>query len=533
MTNQHQHQHHIVKLAFLVAVAAIVISTWMLLHALREPGAYITRCDSDIYMRTAINLVEGQGLTMPRYQSSSDTLANFPSTHYPPLLSTVYAALLAVGVAPVHVPTVVSLLAWVLLLPAMGVLAVRLGASHVVAALVVMLAAFMYGFRFMFEQAMSEVIFLPLLVWLMVVLVDVPALERGKIPRLLIAVVLLALLILTRYVGVVVLGATGLWWIWWHIQQRQFRMLVGGGVLLSTSIIPFVLWLTTNATQTTQPLSSHFVPHGTFSEGLLAFLRQSVHIILPAGRTVRFLEVMGGPGLLIYLLFFLSGIFLCWHYNPKRDILKPHRTPLALFLLCYIALYTVLQPFFEFDPMTLRFMTVVLCLLLPWLFALMERVPQHWAYPWLTAYVLVNTLLTSGPIPIEDNIPRAGELAQHHPALLAWLQSLPAAEGNGGENGANGADVVVVTNEPLLFAPYPRITAEDMRTPCYQARVHAIAPWLKEGQCTSRYPAAVVIFDWDYTAEQADSLQERVEARCPDLSKQQFPHSIAYPLSPP
>lgn len=510
-----------------VALSVLLLSTLLLFQRHWSHGAFVTRCDSFIYLRTALSLAHGEGFTMLRYQPSSDMLLRFPSTHYPPMLSLAYAAAYAAGLAPSLVPSVIALLSWPFLLVGIGVLTYRLGGSPFVALLAATLAAFLYAFRFVFLLAMSEVLFLPLLVWLMVVLVDLPARSSGKLPRLLVAVVLLALLILTRYVGVVVLGAVGLWWGWSHLSQRNdywIGWMVGGGVALASAALPFLLWLLINRTHTAQPLSTHLILQGTWRDAIIGLLLYSSHLVFPAGPVSHLIDDAGLPGLAFYLSLFLFGVGVCWHYRPRRPLLTPHRSPVLIFVLLYVALYTVAEPFFEFQSIDLRDMTSIMCVLLPFVFATMEHAPTRLSYPLLIAYVVINSVL-SGPITITDKIPRTADLETFHAPLLQSFQA---------QNNDNATDeTVIITNEPLLFAQCPDITAEDMREPCHHARSHNIVAWLEEGQCHSQYATYIVIVDSGYLAPRANTFREQVEQRCPDLPRHQFPQSTVYTLSPP
>jgi hypothetical protein len=119
--------------------------------------------------------------------------------------------------------------------------------------------------------------------------------------------------------------------------------------------------------------------------------------------------------------------------------------------------------------------------------------------------------------------PRTADLANHHPDLHDYVQNL-------------SPNTVLLTNEPLLLTPYAAGPVEHLRRPYPQWGTPAIRPlagWLESGACTSRYPAAIIIFDWDYLAEDAAEFRQEVQTTCPDLPAETFRHSIVYTLAPP
>ncbi|NJN68002.1 MAG: hypothetical protein HC884_15475 [Chloroflexaceae bacterium] len=545
--------------SLVLALFAVATTVGILSLALWNRGTSVSP-DAVTYLQTAVNFFLGRGLTMPTYHPATDVMTSAPTTHYPPLLPFIYGLEMFVGIPSSQAPVIVSLVGWVALLSGMGVLTYRLGTSPLVAALVVALAAFYPDFWLIFSHTLSEVVFLPLLVWLHVILVDLPTRSTRKLPRLAGAAVVLALLILTRHVGVVVLAGVLLWWGWWHLAHRQVRWLVGGGAILASAVLPYALWVVANTGQTSSVAGWHFrSSDDTFIDGVAGIVESSIQALVPLTPFHGYLHHLGLATMLLltvpYLgIFGAAGVAL-WRHRPARiPLLTPYRSPLLLVLCLYLALYLVVQPFLSFTPLDNRDMTTITCLFIPWVAgALAHLLPARWASALIGGYVALNvaiTLLlpvslrgipawwTTPPervtehpydqswTPFTDRFGflawfefapyKTNDLADFHPDLTTWLQSM--APGERGE-------VLVLVNQPgrYLFAPHPGITIGDLQG------------WLDAGSCASQYPAVVVIFDADTVYYPEDEpppaqLYQAVQQKCPDLPKQVFEHSTVYQL---
>ena len=526
----------------LISLITILASTAILYLLLWDGGVRLSP-DSRWYLAAGINLHQGNGLILPYYDAAADTVILRPLVHYPPLPSILYSFLMFLGVSPLNVPTVVSLLAWVLLLSGIGLLTYRLSKSQVIATFAIILAAITYPYLVVFEYAWSEVIFLPLVLFLMVTLVDLPKRERGTIFCLVIAAVILALLMLTRYIGVFVFASVLAWWCWWRVSQRQTRKLVVESAILSVAALPLLAWIARNALLTGRPLGEHLGPSRyTFADGLIRAAHESASVVLPATRPAHVWHILGWAGLLVYLVPFVVGGYLLWRYKPeRRQITDPTRTPLPVFLAVYFALFTVAQPFFSFWPMDQRFMAVALCLIQPWLLSMLVRAPRHWSNKFLFGYVALNLILIVVPLTrkgipdwIAVNPPGFRDLADRHPDVVEysyagipeWLMVTPPRTRDLANHHRDlieflqpfDGEVSIVTNERLLFYPYQLGTVGYLTT------------WLSHGACTPRHDVVIVIIDWDRWAEEADNLQHKVEQKCPGVSKAVLSHSVVYHL---
>jgi hypothetical protein len=167
-------------------------------------------------------MLHGYGVSWQTIDVETGTLFAVQLTHYPPLLSIVYATMMWPGVPYGLTPALLTLVGWVLLLSGIGVLTYRLSGAPVAAALAVSLSAMTHAYLTTFVQVMSEPLFLPLLVWLMVILTDLPE-RSGRLlyVRLGAMTLLLALLPLTRYVGLLAVASVLLWWVWLRLHQHQ------------------------------------------------------------------------------------------------------------------------------------------------------------------------------------------------------------------------------------------------------------------------------------------------------------------------
>jgi hypothetical protein len=295
-----------------------------------------------------------------------------------------------------------------------------------------------------------------------------------------VATILLALLMLTRYVGIFLYLSVVVWWSWWRIKQQQMGRLGGELALLFVAALPILAWLAHNKVVTGGLFGLDHLDPGnhTFVDGLIGAAQQSSWIILPAVRIGPVWRVFGWVGVIPVLTLFISGGYLLWRHNLKEHnwTVIPWNTPIPVLLGVYYALYTFLQPFFLFFPMTRRFMTVALCLIQPWLLSLMANAPRRWSYLYLSGYIALNLTFmslisisaTSGipdwitlyppkfhdlanrpddvqrylnngmPSWLLPHPPRLNDLTTYHPDVGKFLQTV-------------SSDVAIVSNAPDLF----------------------------------------------------------------------------------
>jgi hypothetical protein len=162
-----------------LAALALLVSTTLLYLVVWEHGARTTS-DSSYYLSGAVNLVHGNGLVIRVMNTNYGSIGAIPFGHWMPLLSLCYATLLLAGVPYTQVPSVFSLVMWVVFLVGTGTLTYQLSRSWLRATLAIVVSSFVHAYLIIYGYAMAEVLFLPLLVWLMVILVDLHQQQRQK-----------------------------------------------------------------------------------------------------------------------------------------------------------------------------------------------------------------------------------------------------------------------------------------------------------------------------------------------------------------
>ncbi len=552
----------------IVALLSFLAST-TLLALIVVPHSTTVYPDTVTYMGGALNLIHGRGIYQQVYDLQHDSIIPDPITRYPPLTSMVYAALLFVGVPVAAVPSVVALIAWVCFLAGLAVLTYRLSRSLLLVALVVVLATFTESYLRVFVHGISEVLFLPLLVWLLVLLVDLPTHPnpRAISRRLLAVVVLLTLLMLTRYVGVIFAGVVVLWWIWWRLWQQRARWLKGELPLFALSGVPLLVWLLRNSMLTGGVLGKNASPsRETFQEGLLAVLQESRQIVLPTRPDAlaglrewgNFEAVM--PFVHLPLLILLVGVLIWrWVYLRIREDqswLRPPRSPLLLSILAYVGLYTFVQPFFLFSPIDWRDTATLLSLTQPFVLIAAAQLFAGWrAKLVLSTYVVCSLGLVFTPI-VTQGIPQAlrlnppqitnfyhdpaamwhlrrqavpwwltvgpfriATIPRHHPEVLSLLREADA-------------DTAVISNVKTVPLFYIDIERRPPVRVNYEERIVSLERWLDHGTCMPRVNVALVLLQGHSSDEELAQYAADIEAKCPALHKTTFDGSTVYVAGP-
>ncbi len=378
------------------------------------------------------------------------------------------------------------------------------------------------------------------------------------------------LLSLTRYVGILMFGAVGLWWVWhWYERRQPLIVLVKEGTLLSIAALPIAGWFIRNHMLVGKSVGRHLESGSdTFTEGLKAMGIEGLQVLLPSAHYDRLHDHAGPFSFMVYLVIVAAVLFMVWPH--RREIVHQHwpphppRTPLLLFLLYYILLYTVVQPFMDFWPIDTRDITTVLCLTIPWSIGMAaSSLPFRRATLLLAGYVALNLVFAFGPtvykgmrngppewfsltppriesladrnLPLDSPVFSAGfvswltvvpsrsaDLVNYHPDVLEYVRSLPD-------------DTVLLSNAPILLVPYAPGSVEDLADNYPQPGIpgkERIPAWLEHGSCSSRqsHTIAIVVFDWDQYAKDAPQIREQVETKCPGLPSTTFRHSTIYQL---
>jgi hypothetical protein len=538
-------------LSLAVAFAAVLFTTALLYLVIWENGMW-ARWDASRFLNGAVNLVHENGISFRVYISPEEGIQPVPVTHSTPLLAIAYAAAMKLGVPYLLAPQVISLIFYVVLLISAGWLTYRLSASWLAAALSVVFVSITESTFFLFASISSETLFLPLLVLSMAVLVDVNQRERGVILRLVAAAILLSLLILSRYVGIVILAGVMAWWFWSRLYQRRFKSLLWELPILGAAVVPFLVWLIPNRQdQRVQALGEHLEEsRHTFIDGVLGVLEFTPQIIFP------FREHVLNDIAIVQFVWHLPIliIFGCiiWRYIPRESsFFAPHRSPVLLTVGAYISLYTIVQPFMLFYPMNGRDVTTILCLVQPWLFGVFGQIRNRWATVSMCAFVaacvtfIVFRLASSGifglisleppalrdfsgePAEVRNQYidqgapsgllpvaPRTNTIQRYNPELAVFLRQFD--------------DLMVISTIPnVLF-----YTDIDQRPYVkYEAGIEngAYGAWRARGYCYPLLTDTVVIFsEWDYVVRERDPAD--LERKCPDAAHAMVDNHLVYRL---
>jgi hypothetical protein len=563
--------------ALLVTLIAAGISTGLLFLTVGVYGTVEGMYDSANYLSGAYNLAHGNGFSLKMYKPSSDTLVFQPITHYPPMTSLVYAFFLVLGVPLIFTPSWTVVCCWLLFLAGLGVLTYRLSESWWGGAMVVIIASVTHSFMHVFQLTMSEPVFLPLLVWSVALLVDLP--HRQLLPRVRVAavVVLLALMLLTRYASVVLFGAIVLWWAWVRFRQQQVRRLLWEVPLWLLAAVPLAGWLVRNRLVSETVVGLHKSGStDTFWDGASAVINQVPQLVVPAlgpipktptlnvlsGETPMQANLASGEmvsgGIFIMLQVATLGIV----FLLGRQIWKVHKRcgqPLALpsspvlpMVAAFLALYIVVQPFASFWPMDARDSVTILCLLQPLLVAVVIRVLRQRALPVLAIYAAINLLLVVVPV-VLSGVPRVVSLTppavhdfegysepayyrdrgivewllvyplrttfvpRHRPELAAFLEQVDAP------------DLAIITNIKdalLLYEGQEYMPWRVLRT----GQIREIDYWIDKGMCESQFSTFLIIThpeDVGYV----EHMASKVEQTCPGLERINLREdTVVYPL---
>jgi tetratricopeptide (TPR) repeat protein len=406
------------------------------------------------------------------------------------------------------------------------------------------------------------VLFLPLLVWTMVVCVDLHQREHGVLLRLTILATLLATLMLTRYSGVFLVSGVGLWWIWVRLSQRVPRRLLRELPILAAAWLPLAAWLFYTANATTQPVGRHFhESNDTFGDGLIGVAQQATQLLLPSlptpdvmpenGFWLFSVETWSGTVLyiLLPLLLLLLG-YMFWRLYPGRQQLATApRSPILICLAIYLGLYIFLQPFMAFWPMDQRDSTTMLALAMPWLFAATVPVFQRYAVPIVATFTAVNVALVLVPISLYaiPNVvtlvpPRVQSMAERHEerevllqrGVPSWLLTHIRRTRNIDQHHPDLQALIHEFEDVVVLSPlHPMFYRTTLPTtsPTHFMRTGGYGIWKGGETCTSQsVTMLVVLFEWDYLRPAYPRLSQELAAYCPHAPRTRLEHTLVYRL---
>jgi hypothetical protein len=258
-----------------------------------------------------------------------------------------------------------------------------------------------------------------------------------------------------------------------------------------------------------------------------------------------------GIQLAVLGLLFLLGRKL-WQFAqrhpPSEPLLKT--SPILPIIAIYIALYVFAQPFVSFNPMDYRDSTTLLCLVQPYLIALLIRLLHRKAIPILSTYVAVNLLMIIVPVSlygipdvispspfhvndlarnfeeidfyIEHGIPewllitqsRTRFIERHHPQIKTFFRK-------------TNPEIAIVSSIPLLlFFDEQReyLPAISMRT-----KYRDIDDWLELGYCKSQY-ATFLLLDSGINGVHLHWVTQKIAQKCPEMEAFVIDNMLVYRL---
>ncbi|MEM7532469.1 MAG: hypothetical protein AAF639_09840 [Chloroflexota bacterium] len=507
-------------------------------------------------MTRGVSFYEGQGFRRPVYDFETDVIT-WTVDGRMELTSVVYAFLMSVGISAYDVPSVVSILGWLMFLTGTGVLAYRLSSSVATTIITLLTTSITWSHLTIFQTAVSEVIFLPILVWTLALFVDYPTTNKRNYSRLILCTVLLAFLMLTRYSGGFLFGGIGLWLLWWRIYQNKFWQSIPEFLTLFCACLPAIAVILYKQRYFLNVVSGNDDAQHTFLVGLVAVIRSCLQLFIPAVHHPSTTKITQGEDLFffylvpIYLLLGVGLLYAFWQMRGRiAGVITPPRSPIIILASIYLGLYVLLQPVMIFSPMDFRDSTTLLALLQPWLIFIFTQ--TMWQIRFAVIYLLFNYLIVLAPV-ITANFsqgmpdllslspprihdlsgqtkkidtllaqgvpewliirsPRAKTLPIHHQDLIEYLKRYKS-------------DVVIVKHSWSTIAPfYP--DPLNLGTPYstyLPARIDTIP-------CESKRNVAIVLLDWGRYIRNVDEAKAVLEAKCPDLQKTRLSNSTVYQL---
>lgn len=395
----------------------IVVSTIILSLGLR--GGVRVLSDSMVYIGGSVNLYTGRGYCIDRNfrddfngkfhftrplnrKSPLDSIPIRPINNFPPLTSICYSLFMLAGFSTYYAPAVLAIICWIFFLVGTAFLTQKLCSNRSVTFYAVVTAAITGSYFHFYHYAVSEVLFLPVMLWSMLFLIDyhdtVPRQDRFPSNKnLFIATLLLSLLPVIRYSGFLVCISVTVWCLVNRIAQKEFKRLLFELSVLSIYYIPFAFWLIRNAAVTNRMLGYHWHFNSfTFTQGILGIVLESIRVYLPSLAPERVIPALYAKfGLLFFLAPFVTMIVLLG-IALKRNASHyrlPSKSPIPFFLILYLVFYTAGQKLFYFTVMDARYAMTALCLFHPWLFGSFINWEKRTHRFLLLSFVMSNIML--------------------------------------------------------------------------------------------------------------------------------------------
>lgn len=509
--------------SWVIVSVLIAVGLAVMARQIGETGVWISWKDARWYFRSGVSLAEDLGYTVPIYRIAEDALEWIPLTHYPPLVSTFYALGIRLGIAPETVPGIVNLIAWGLFITGVALLSARVAQRASAAAWGVTLALLTWPYWSPFQAALSDPIFYSILVWFAYFLTD--SKDRNRVWWWACTLILLTLLLLTRYVAIYIYAGIFLWWTVVRWREVAFRRLVGEWFLWGLPALPLGAWLIRNWF-----LSGYLFGPGHSTDRPLPFVEaqfwvfvQSVWIIFPSVWPMDTVRMLGlapiiGAGVALIVI---ALLVLC-KYRNWLWLWHPLHTPLPALILAYISVFTIFSFTLSY-AMTQRYMAVTLALLQPLILGslILTWQKKPWVLP--SGYLLLHAVLLlavtgAGLTPpwMGNGPARTLDRSRYFPDVDVGLAAM-------------SHETAVISNAPDFFIDRP-IVAGD----------YPLQEWFQMGTCQTRHPVLLVVVNWDRWSTPAvekpgflppDALNNAIQTKCPNLEPLQMQRATLYHLA--
>lgn len=402
----------------LLMVAVIIISV-----TISKQGAILST-DSGIYLNAAKSLRVNGTFQRTVYNPDRRVVEHTVYAHYPPLVPAIWGGFMALGLGPGTAVIVSNSVTWFFFLIFVFLLTYVLTLCGWASLMATALASVTTSFFYAYLHALSETIFLPLLLSCIVATVIYPR-TTSSIPvkHLVLLCISLALTSMTRYSSICLFVAIFVWFSWLRLPTRQFRLFFWEMIGLALSAMPMIVWMTRNLWLSGSSIGGHGFEGFAWSNFLSAIagvFTSMIGGILPPLFDWDFLiqarNLFSSSIVVLVVLTVITTALLLLLRHTRFTLEAVHRyvktfpkapyAPLILFVMSYLALYIFMEPFMSFWPMDRRDFTSVLVLAQPICVLVLVRMAQRWPQykRWLQSGLAIYVILFLLSIPIQWDV---------------------------------------------------------------------------------------------------------------------------------
>jgi hypothetical protein len=337
--------------------------------------------DSYHYISSARNLLAGEGFTL--------------TPHFTPLLPLLLSAIGVFRIDPLISVRWVNAFLFALNIYLTARVIYCLSKSRIFSWLGALFTLISSTLIMIHSSAMSEALFITL------TLISLWIFSRGyqkddwNIP--LYTGIFFGLATVTRYIGISLLLAGGLYWLF--EKGKMLRTRIRNAFLFSSvGIFPLLLWIARNELIIGRPTSRMFAVHLLPSSGWISILNTVLLWVIP-GRFIHGKEILWLMGIIIVSVVFLSVRSLSRHkYSALSRGVEDYSKPAIFILLCMLAYLVVLivaRSFFDdripMDERLLSPLLVIGLIFVMWIFT-REYKPNQWIS--ISLIILISSVMT-------------------------------------------------------------------------------------------------------------------------------------------